>query len=73
MISFEPVDGFFLNLHGHITETSFSADYILCLYDLPIFKVIVGLRYFHFELFFSITSGWKVIRLLCIYNYDMEN
>ena len=49
MISFEPVDGFFLNLHGHITETSFSADYILCLYDLPIFKVIIGPRYFHFE------------------------
>ena len=28
MISFEPVDGFFLNLHGHITETSLSVDYI---------------------------------------------
>ena len=28
VISFEPVDGFFLNLHGHITETSLSADYI---------------------------------------------
>ena len=28
VIFVEPVNGFVLNLHGHITETSLSADYI---------------------------------------------
>ena len=59
------------HLLGNITETSLSADYIYMTlipfsrskWDLDIFSLNI----------FSITSGWKVIRLLCIYNYDMQN